>query len=143
METEPECIYPLDHDMLIIEDSPASAIYLEDLLRNLGYQNIHICNDGKTGLKKFMQLSGLKKLPLVFLDYYLPDIDAISVFDQIQKIQIETKIIIVTVAEKEEDGIAYLTSHGAYHYLQKPLNIEEFKEVMETFEKEQTIFTEK
>ena len=42
-----------------------------------------------------------------------------------------------------KDGIAYLTSHGAYHYLQKPLNIEEFKEVMETFEMEQTILSQK
>ncbi len=136
-------MYPLDHDMLIIEDSPASAIFLEDLLRNLGYQNIHICNNGKTGIKKFTELSDLKRLPLVFLDYYLPDIDAVSLFVQIQKIQIKAKIIIVTVAEKEEDGIAYLTSHGAYHYLQKPLNIEEFKEVMETFEMEQTILSQK
>jgi len=127
------------HDMLIIEDSHASATYLGDLLRNLGYQNIHICIDGKTGIKKFKELSDLKRLPLVFLDYYLPDIDAVSVFVQIQKIKTEAKIIIITVAEKEEDGIVYLTSHGAYHYLQKPLNIEEFKEVMETFEKEQTI----
>ncbi len=136
-------MYPLDRDMLIIEDSPASAIYLEDLLRNLGYQNIHICNDGKTGIKKFTELSDLKRLPLVFLDYYLPDIDAVSVFVQIQKIQIKAKIIIITVAGKEEDGIVYMTSHGAYHYLQKPLNIEEFKEVMETFEKEQAILSQK
>ena len=129
--------------MLIIEDSPASAMYLEDLLRKLGYQNIHICNDGKTGIKKFKELSDLKRLPLVFLDYFLPDIDAVSLFEQIQKIQIEVKVIIVTVAEKLQDGIAYLTSHGAYHYLQKPLNIEEFKEVMETFEKEQAILKQK
>ena len=129
--------------MLIIEDSPASATYLDDLLRKLGYQNIHICNDGKTGIKKFKELSDLKRLPLVFLDYYLPDIDAVSVFVQIQKIKTEAKIIIITVAEKEEDGIVYLTSHGAYHYLQKPLNIEEFKEVMETFEKKQAILSQK
>lgn len=86
----------------------------------------------------------MKRLPLVFLDYYLPDIDAVSVFEQIQKIQIKAKIILVTVAGKEEeDGIAYLTSHTAYHYLQKPLNIDKFNEVMETFEKEQAILTKK
>jgi len=129
--------------MLIIEDSPASATYLDELLRKLGYQNIHICYDGKTGIKKFTELSDLKRLPLVFLDYYLPDMDAVSVFVKIQKIKTEAKIIIVTVEEKAEDGIAYMTSHGAYHYLQKPLNIEEFEEVMETFEKEQAILEQK
>ena len=128
------------HDMLIIEDDPDSALLLDDLLRTLSYQNIHICKDGETGIKKFMELSDLKRSPLVFLDYYLPDIDAVSVFEQIQKIQINAKIIIVTVAGKEEeDGIAYLTSHDAYHYLHKPINIEKFKELMETFAKEQVI----
>ena len=130
-------------DIVIIEDSAASAIFLDNLLRQLGYQNIHTCKDGKTGIKKFMELSGSKRLPLVFLDYYLPDIDAISVFDQIQEIKPETKIIIATVAEKGEAGIAHLTQHGAYHYLHKPLNLKKLKEVMNTFEKEQAILTQK
>jgi len=131
------------HDIIIIEDSPASALFLDNLLRQLGYQNIHTCKDGKTGIKKFMELSGSKRLPLVFLDYYLPDIDAISVFDQIQEVKPETRIIIATVAEKEEAGIVHLTQHGAYHYLQKPLNLEKLKEVMNTFEKEQAVLTQK
>ena len=90
-----------------------------------------------------MELSNSDKLPLVFLDYYLPDIDAISVFDQIHEIQPETKIIIETVAGKNEEGIQYLTQHGAYHYLQKPFSFESLKEVMETFEKEQAVSTQK
>jgi len=131
------------NDILIIEDSAAAAIFLDQLLRKLGYQNIYTCKDGKTGIKKFMELSGSRRSPLVFLDYYLPDIDAISVFDQIQEVKPETKIIIATVAEKKEAGITYLTQHGAYHYLHKPLNFEKLKEVMNTFEKEQTILTQK
>jgi len=129
--------------IIIIEDSDATAQLLEDFLKQLGYQNIHTCKDGKTGIKKFMELSGSKRSPLVFLDYYLPDVDAISVFDQIQEIQPETKIIIATVAGKDEAGITHLTEHGAYHYLQKPFNFEELKEVMNTFEKEQTALTQK
>ena len=131
------------HDILIIEDSVATAKLLGDYLEKLGYQNIHTCEDGKTGIKKFMELSNSDKLPLVFLDYYLPDIDAISVFDQIHEIQPETKIIIETVAGKNEEGIQYLTQHGAYHYLQKPFSFESLKEVMETFEKEQAVLTQK
>ena len=131
------------HDILIIEDSIATIKLLGDYLEKLGYQNIHTCKDGKTGIKKFMELSGSKRLPLVFLDYYLPDIDAISVFDQIQEVKPETKIIIETVAGKNEEGIQYLTQHGAYHYLQKPFSFESLKEVMETFEKEQAVLTQK
>ena len=131
------------HDILIIEDSYASAMYLRNLLRKLGYQNIHICKDGRTGIKKFTELSDLKIIPLVFLDYYLPDMDAVLLFDQIQEIQDQTKVIIATVEEKEEAGIVHLTSHGAYHYLQKPITLEELGEVMETFEEEQAVLTQK
>ncbi len=131
------------HDILIIEDSYASATFLRNFLRKLGYQNIHICKDGRTGIKKFTELSDLKIIPLVFLDYYLPDMNAILLFDQIQEIQDQTKVIIATVEEKEEAGIAYLTSHGAYYYLQKPITLEELEEVMETFEEEQAVLTQK
>ena len=108
-------------DILIIEDSHATAKKLEEFLRKLGYQNIHRCHDGKEGMKKFLELSKSNRLPLVFLDYYLPDISAITVFDHILETIPEIKIIIATVAGKEEDGILYLTQHGAYHYLQKPI----------------------
>ena len=78
-------------------------------------------------------------MPLVFLDYYLPGTDTISLFNRLIKIEPETKIIIATIAEKDEYGIKYLTQHSAYHYLQKPISFENVKEVMETFEKEQAM----
>ena len=126
-----------NQDILIIEDSVATAKLFDDFLKTLGYQNIHICNDAKTAVSEFSKLYNSNRLPLVFLDYYLPGTDTISLFKQIIKIEPETKIIIATVAEKDEYGIKYLTQHGAYHYIQKPFSFENLKEVMETFEKEQ------
>ena len=99
-------------DILIIEDSIATAKLLEDFLKQLGYSNTHICTDGKTATSEFSKLYNSNRLPLVFLDYYLPDTDTISLFKRIIKIEPETKIIIATVAEKDEYGIKYLTQHG-------------------------------
>ena len=126
-------------DILIIEDSVATAKLLEDFLRKLDYQNIHTCKDGKAGIKKFLELSSSNRLPLVFLDYYLPDMHAVSVFEELIETQPKTKIIIETVAEKNEEGIKYLTQHGAYHYLQKPFTFENLESVMNTFEEEEKI----
>ncbi len=125
-------------DILIIEDSIATAKLLEDFLNQLGYTNIHACTDAKTAMREFSKLYNSNGVPLVFLDYYLPGTDTISLFTQILKMEPKTKIIIATVAEKDEYGIKYLTQHGAYHYLQKPFLFENIKEVMETFEKEQS-----
>ena len=125
-------------DILIIEDSVATAKLLEDFLKQLGYSNTHVCTDAKTATSEFSKLYNSNRSPLVFLDYYLPGTNTISLFKQLIKIEPETKIIIATVAEKEEYGIKYLTQHGAYHYIQKPFSFENLKEVMETFEKEQS-----
>ena len=68
----------------------------------------------------------------------MPDMDAVSVFEELIEAQPKAKIIISTVAGKSEADINYLLEHGAYHYLQKPFSFENLKEVMETFEKEQS-----
>ena len=132
-----------DIDILIIEDSTSVVKFLTSSLKKLGYKKVHVCPNGMTGIKKFAELYDSDRLPLVFLDYYLPDIDAVSLFDQILEIQSETKIIIETVAGKEEKGVKYLTQHGAYHYLQKPLSFRNLKEVMNIYEKERVHFMKK
>ena len=130
-------------EVLIIEDSAATAGVISDYLKQLDYKEIHICKDGETGIKKFLELSRSSRSPLVFLDYFLPDMDAVSVFKELIEAQPETKIIIESVAGKEESGVNYLIEHGAYNYLQKPFSFEKLEEVMTTFEKEQGIFTQK
>ena len=127
-----------DRDILIIEDSIAQAGVISDFLKTLNYKEIHACYDGKSGIKKFLELSSSNRLPLVFLDYYLPDMDAVPLFEELIKAQPKTKVIINSVARKDEAGISYLIQHGAYHFLQKPFSFEDLKEVMETFEKEQS-----
>jgi len=127
-----------NQDILIIDASATTASLISDYLKKLNYNEIHICKDGKEGIKKFLELSNSNKLPLVFLDYFLPDMDAVSVFEELIEAQPKAKIIIATVAGKSEADINYLLEHGAYHYLQKPFSFENLKEVMETFEKEQS-----
>ena len=130
-------------DVLIIEDSIATANLLSDFLKTLNYKEVHACYDGKSGLMKFLELSSSNRLPLVFLDYYLPDMNAVSVFEELIKVQPKIRIIINSVAGKGEAGINYLVQHEACHYLQKPFSFENLKEMMNTFENEQVIFAQK
>ena len=62
----------LETDILIIEDNVVTAKLLETFLKELGYPNIHACIDAKTAMNEFSKLYNSNKLPLVFLDYYLP-----------------------------------------------------------------------
>ena len=129
-----------DMDVLIIEDSKATAGVISDYLQLLNYKEIHICNNGRAGIKKFLELSSSNRSPLVFLDYYLPDIPAVSVFKELIEAQPKARIVIETVGGKYDKGINYLIQQGAYHFLQKPFSFENLKEMMNKFEKEQVIF---
>ena len=132
-----------DMDVLIIEDSEATAGVISDYLKQLNYKEIHTCNDGKAGIEKFLELSSSNRSPLVFLDYYLPDMTAVSVFEELTEAKPKTRIIIETVGGKYDVGINYLIQQGAYHFLQKPFSFENLKEMMNKFEDERLMLTQK
>ena len=130
-------------DVLIIEDSVATAGVISDYLRQLDYKRIHICNDGEGGINKFLELSSSSRSPLVFLDYYLPDMNAGSVFKKLIEAQPKAKIIIQTVGGRYDEGINYLIQQGAYHFLPKPFSFDDLKQMMNKFETEQVVFVQK
>ncbi|HSD04711.1 MAG TPA: response regulator [Nitrosopumilaceae archaeon] len=126
-------------DIIIIEDSLTVATLLRDFLHKLGYQNIHICENGATGIRIFDEFVKVGKSPLVFLDYGLPDMEGGEVMKEILSISPDTKIILETASEKTEESIKDAIRHGAYNYLGKPIRFEDVKNIIDTFEKEDTI----
>jgi len=123
-----------NQDILIIEDAIPLSILLKEYLEQLGYQKIHRCKNGTLGIQKFQELVKSDNTPIVFLDFYLPDITALSVLGQILMIHPLTKIIVETVANESEAGIKQLFERGAHNYLPKPYNFEKLKEIMTTLE---------
>ena len=124
--------------ILIIEDSYATTKKMEEYLKKLGYKNIHVCLTGQNGTKKFDEIIKSNNLPLVFLDYYLPGADALSIFTHLLKTNNETKIVIETAADPStEPGLKYLIQQGVYHYLKKPITLRKLEGIMKTFECEQ------
>jgi len=125
-----------DRDILIIEDAEPLAILLGKYLKKLGYQKIHYSNNGTLGIRKFHELVESNNMPVVFLDFYLPDITALLVLKQILKIHPRTDVIIETVANQNESSIKRLFELGAHSYLPKPYELEKLKEIMNTLESE-------
>ncbi|MCV0409960.1 response regulator [Nitrosopumilus sp.] len=125
--------------VLIIDDSTAIGILLTEFLKKLGYADIKTTTTGESGLALFKELINNKIIPLVFLDYNLPDTNAKSVMSQILIIQPDTKIIIETASGKDEDPIKEVIGLGAYHYIQKPIHFEAIKNVMKILEEEESI----
>jgi len=121
-------------NILIIEDAEPAAIRLSEHLKKLGYQKIHYCENGTLGIQKFQELVKSNNVPVVFLDYYLPDITALLVLKQILEIHPHTDVIVETIANESENGIKKLFELGARYYFPKPYKLEKLKEVMNTIE---------
>ncbi|MEO9309131.1 MAG: response regulator [Nitrososphaera sp.] len=131
-----------EKDVLIIEDSPAVGIILKEFLGKLGLKKIHYCQNGKTGIEVFNTLTASGNLPLVFLDYNLPDMTAYSIMTQMLSIRPDVKVIIETARDKTEDSIKDVIAQGAYQYLGKPIRLENLKEIIETLKLEESQLTD-
>ena len=121
-------------DILIIEDSVAAGKLLGIFLKELGYQKIHYCEDGTSGIQKFQELIKSHNVPFVFLDYHLPDITALKVLKQILKTHPSTEVIVETIEHQNKSAIQMLFKTGARHYYPKPYEFEKLREIMNTLE---------
>jgi len=127
-------------DILIVEDSPAIGMLLKSYLEKLGYTQIHICGTGSAAITTFDELVSQNKLPIVLLDYMLPDMDARSVLTQMLVAKPNVRVILETATEKEDEGIKELIRLGIYQYLEKPIRFESLKNIIEIIEKEESFF---
>ncbi|TBR22548.1 MAG: response regulator, partial [Candidatus Nitrosotenuis sp.] len=130
-----------EKEVLIIEDSPAVGILLKDFLNKLGFKKIHSCQNGKAGIEAFKEITTKGMVPLVFLDYNLPDMNALSIMTQLLSVRPDVKVIIETAREKTEESIKDVIAQGAYQYLAKPIRLEKIKEIVETLKIEESIIT--
>ena len=61
---------------------------------------------------------------LVLLDYRLPDGDGLTVLRRIKEIAPDTPVILMTAFSTVENAVEAM-KHGAYHYLNKPFNLDD------------------
>ena len=125
--------------VLIIEDSMATALLLKNYLRTMGYDQVHTCENGKTGIDTFKDLVNAGSEPFVLLDFMLPDMDARSIMTQLLEIKPDVKVILQTATEKSDSGVTELVRQGLYQYLEKPIRFEKLKEIITTLEEEKLI----
>src|SRR5437899_6872442 len=123
--------------ILIIEDSLAIIMSIKEFLNALGYYEIKSATTGKEGMQLFENLIKSNTLPIVFLDYNLPDVNADIVLPHILKIKPETKVIVTTALEKGEQAVKDVIMRGAYLYLQKPVRFNNIQNAIQILEEEQ------
>ena len=67
---------------------------------------------------------------LVLLDYRLPDGDGLTTLRRIKELSPDTPVILMTAFSSVENAVEAI-KHGAYHYLNKPFNLDEVSAIVE------------
>lgn len=105
--------------ILLVEDDLNLGFVIQDALKRRGF-TVHLCRDGKEGLRKFNE----QPYDLCVLDVMLPQKDGFSLAEDIRLTDRKVPIVFLTAKSQTEDRIAGFKA-GGDDYLTKPFSHEE------------------
>jgi two-component system response regulator AtoC len=104
--------------ILVVDDEPLIRWSLTDRLRSEGYEVLQ----AETGAAALDTLP--EGVDLVLLDYRLPDTDGLSVLRRIKEFDQDILVILLTAYASVDTAVEAM-KHGAYHFANKPFNLDE------------------
>jgi two-component system response regulator AtoC len=103
----------------VVDDEPLTCTWLSEHLGVAGYA-VETAANGEAALRLVQE----KGPALVLLDLRLPDADGIGLLEQFREIDREVVVMIMTAYGEIETAVKAVKA-GAYHFLQKPLDLDD------------------
>lgn len=116
--------------IVVVDDSPAITLKLNEYLKKLGYKDIHTFADGKSALssiKKLIQTSN----PIILLDMDLPGMSGDEIAKTLLNLKPNLSIILITADEKTSPRVKKTIGWGSTAFVQKPFTIAELKNALD------------
>ena len=117
--------------IIVVDDSPAITLKLNDYLQKLGYKDIHTFADGQSALKSIKKLIQSSQNPIILLDMDLPDITGDEIAKTLLKLKPNLSIILITADEKTSPRVRKTIGWGSTAFVQKPFTINELKNALD------------
>ncbi|MDM7273736.1 chemotaxis response regulator CheY [Sulfurihydrogenibium azorense] len=120
--------FPSDAKILTVDDMATMRKIIKSLLTQLGYTNVDEAENGKEALAKLKQ----QKYDLVLLDWNMPEMDGITLLQEIRKDpDLKNIPVIMVTAEAKKENVLQAIQTGANNYIVKPFTAETLKEKMD------------
>ena len=110
--------------ILVVDDEALIRWSLTERLHAEGYDVLE-AGTGQAALEKLQE-----GVDLVLLDYRLPDTDGVSVLRRIKDFDQDVLVILLTAYASVETAVEAM-KHGAYHFANKPFNLDEVSAAVE------------
>jgi two-component system chemotaxis response regulator CheY len=108
--------------LLIVDDSHTIRQAIEKNLSGSQFEVVGKAGDGKTALELFKNLNP----DVVTLDITMPELDGITVLEEMMKINRNAKVMVITALKDKATGLRAIQI-GAKSYLVKPFTSEKLK----------------
>ena len=125
--------------IVIIDDSKAIAMKLQNYVEKLGYSEIHVFENGKEALKGCKKLFSENKEPVILLDMGLPDFEGDVVATKLLNDKANLQIVVITADEKTTRRVNKTISSGVSAFIQKPFTLDEVKKAIDVAESEYSL----
>ncbi|SFG46369.1 two-component system, CitB family, response regulator DctR [Desulfotomaculum arcticum] len=116
-------------NVLIVEDDPMVVQVNKEFVSSVpGFQVVDVARTGYEALN----IIKIKKIDLVLLDIYLPDLDGFQVLKEIRTTGVPVDVIMVT-AVQDAETIQNVFRYGAVDYIIKPFKLGRLQSALKTF----------
>ena len=110
--------------ILVIDDEEVIRKALDRFLKNQGY-HVYLASDGEQGL----DMIASENIDAAFVDLQMPKLPGMEVVKKIKETKPDTVTIVMTAYGTIPSAIEAIKL-GAYHYLTKPFELDEIKELL-------------
>jgi two-component system, NtrC family, response regulator AtoC len=117
----------MDYKLLIVDDDFAIRSFLEEALKDAGYQ-VEKADNGKSALKILEN----QKIDLIITDLKMPEIDGLELLSVVKENYQDTGLLLMSAYGTVEDAVQAMKI-GAFDFVTKPFSITEIETRVKRF----------